>query len=62
MDKREQGPARGRGILRLSRERHLDTRTQVQDGKDALSNGPVLTVVAAWVLSCKAKSEHSGEE
>lgn len=48
------------GFERLSRKRHLDPRTQVQDGKYALSNGPVLT--AAWVLSCKAKSEHSGKE
>ena len=50
------------GFLRLSRKRHLDRRTQVQDGKGALSDGPVLTNVAAWVLSRKAKAELRGKE
>lgn len=44
-------------ILRLSRRRHLDTKTRVQDGTWVLSNGTVLTVLAAWVLVCKAKLE-----
>lgn len=47
-----------KGDFKAEQEETCGYKAQVQDGKRALSDGPVLTVVAAWVPSCNAKSEH----
>lgn len=62
LEKRSRGSHERKRDSVVEREEALKTQGLRQGWRWALSDGPVLSMLAAWVLSCKAKSELRGKE